>query len=542
VEYCGGQISVNRGRLLAGPTLVAATALLLAAPGSARGVLEGGTLRVGTQLLSWVDPALEGRRHILGATCAGLMRTRDKPLPAGVALVPEIAAGYPSITDGHRTYTFTLNVVRFSTGAPVTARSFVYTINRLLNPTMKSPAASDFAKIVGAQDVIDGKAPTASGLIARGNRLIIKLIKSDGGFLRAVSGGSAGFCVLPENAPIEPEGIKAPVPSAGPYYVAEYVPNERVVLKRNRYYRGNRPHHIARFVVDLTLDAGTILDRVERGELDASFATPNEFGDRANEFKRTYGVNRSRFFVAPGTALAAFALNMSGPLFTNNLKLRQAVNFAVDRKSLLRERGLLSGYLTDQYLMPGIPGFRDERIYPLNQPNLVRARALARGRTRSGKAVLYTLTTPPDVAQAQILKNNLRQIGLELEIKQFPGPVLFKRLATPGEPFDIGRITWVGAPDPSFLNLFDGRTIGQTGFVNFSYFNSAVYNRRLQAASELPAGSARNRLYAKLDLDIAQNVAPAVPYAYSTVMTLVSARVGCVVVNPVLDLAAVCLK
>jgi ABC-type transport system substrate-binding protein len=102
-----------------------------------------------------------------------------------------------------------------------------------------------------------------------------------------------------------------------------------------------------------------------------------------------------------------FVLNTSRPLFRNNVKLRQAANFAVDRRALLRERGQLSGYLTDQYLSPPMLGYRDEQIHPLRAPDLARARTLARGHTRSGRAVLYTLNTPLDVAQAQILKANL---------------------------------------------------------------------------------------------------------------------------------------
>ena len=88
--------------------------------------------------------------------------------------MPDVAADYPKVTNGGKTYTFTIRKgVRFSTGSPVTARSFAHTINRLLNPTMKSPLAETFHDILGAQKVIDGKAETASGIIARGDTLII---------------------------------------------------------------------------------------------------------------------------------------------------------------------------------------------------------------------------------------------------------------------------------------------------------------------------------------------------------------------------------
>src|SRR5262249_14380253 len=178
-----------------------------------------------------------------------------------------------------------------------------------------------------------------------------------------------------------PEGVKAPIPGAGPYYVAEYVPNVRAVLLRNRYYGGARPHHIDRFEVDLTGDATSVLDRVDRNALDYAWGPNTSYAARAIEFRQKYGINERRFFTSPGGFLREFVLNASRPLFRNNAALRRAVNFAVDRRALARERGPLAAFPTDQFLWPGLFGFRDERIYPL-KGDLRRARSLARGQTR----------------------------------------------------------------------------------------------------------------------------------------------------------------
>jgi peptide/nickel transport system substrate-binding protein len=455
--------------------------------------------------------------------------------------VPGLAVGYPNVTNGGRTYTFTIRKgVRFSTGSPVTARSVAHTINRLLNPRMQSDLVAAYADIVGAQKVIDGKAETASGVTARGDTLVIRLKKPVGDFASRLT---EELCVVPETTPIDPEGMKAPAPGAGPYYVAEFVIGERVRLERNRFYRGSRPGHVDRFVFDLTLDSATILDRVDRGELDYGWVSNQSYADRAEEFRRKYGIKGPRFFTVPDRNLRMFVLNTSRPLFRRNVELRQAVNFAVNRRALLRERGPLAGTLTDQYLPPGVPGYRNDRIYPLKGPDLKTANELARGRTRSGKAVLYTIANPIGTAQAQIVKDNLSKIGLEVEVKAFPGPVLFDKLATPGEPFDIGWIGWIGIMDPFLLNdLFDGRTIGEPGFANYSYFDSPRYSRLLEAASRLPVGPARYKAYGELDVDIAKHAAPAIAFAYDRALTLVGPRTGCVVLNSTLDLAAVCLK
>lgn len=534
------------GRVATSALVAAVVALLLATPSGSQPTQRGGTFRMaiwGPNFDS-IDPVVSnfgGPQTLLRATCGGLMRHPDKPLPAGLTLVPEIASAPPRITNDGKTYTFTIRRgLRFSTGAPVTARSFEHTVNRLLSPIMQSSGAGELDDVVGARAVIERRAARASGVVARGDRLTIRLTKPSGDLTARVG----TLCVVPETTPIHPEGVSAPAAAAGPYYIAEYVPGRKVTLLRNRFYRGDRPHRVSRFEVDLPLHAPTILERVERGELDYGWIPNQQYGGRAEELLARYGINRSRFFAVPANNLRMFVLNTRRPLFRNNVKLRQAVNFAVDRRALLHERGPLAGYLTDQFLMPGTPSFQKASIYPLKAPNVARARELARGRTREGKAVLYVPANEVGLAQAQILRHNLKAIGLDVEIVALPFPVMVERMRTPGESFDIGWIGWLGAPQHTFLNwLFDGRTIADApNFGNWSYFDSPRYNRLLEEASQLPIGPERYRRYGELDVDIARNAAPAIAFAYDRTLTLVSARTGCVVVNPELDLAAVCLK
>jgi peptide/nickel transport system substrate-binding protein len=542
---------VALGAVLAAGLLAATLAASTAGVTSGGAVREGGTFRVvlptGHQGITAIDPAKygSGTDGILGrASCAALMAFPDRPLPAGWRIAPEVAAGPPRISNGRRTYTFRIRKgFRFSNGAPVTARSFAHAINRILDPAVESFSAGLFNDIVGAQEVIEGKASTTSGVVARRNALVIRLTRPVGDFPERLS----GVCAVPDNLPIDPEGVGAPLPAAGPYYVARYVPGRQVVLERNRFYRGSRPHHVDRFVVDLEGTTSTILDEVESGQADWGWVPNQVYGreNKSGELKGKYGLNKSRFWLAPSANLRMFVLNVERPLFKDNLQLRQAVNFAIDRAAIARERGLHTGFLTDQYLSPRMPGVRNEHIYPLKRPNLVKARALARGNTRGGKAVLYVCGDETCPRQAAILRSNLAQIGIDVEVKQFPGPVLFSKLHTRGEPFDIGWIGWLGAyPEPGLLScLFDGAMIRRPDGCNFSFMDSPRYNRLLRSAARL-TGRARVRAYARLDVDIAKNVAPAVPFAYDTTLTLVSSRVDpkCVIVNPDLDLAAVCLK
>jgi ABC-type transport system substrate-binding protein len=520
---------------------------VVSAPGaSGRSIGDGGTLRVGIvgDLFDSADAAITAYPAtipVVHATCAGLYAPPDKSLPEGNDTVSELAAAFPRITGGGRTYTIRIRSgLRFSTGAPVTAQDVAHTINRILDPVMKSYVAGLFTDIVGAKAVLAGRANAATGIAARGNTLTIRLTRPLGDFTTRLS---VGVCVVPQTLPADAEGAKPPIPSAGPYYVAEYLPGQNVVLERNRFYGGARPHHVDRIEVDLTRDGPSILDAVESGALDYGWVATTDYADRVGRLVRKYGVNKGRLFTVPVPFLRLLALNASRPLFRNNVELRKAVNYAIDRRALLRERGPLAGTLTDQYLPPGMPGFHDERIYPLMAPDVKRARVLARGNLRGGKAVLFAPSLPLGAAQAQIVKADLKRIGLDVKIELFPFPVLFDKLEHHGA-YDIGWIGWLAdLPDPASLlgALFDGRVIGASNGANYGYFDSPKYNRLLAAAAGL-TGAARARAYGKLDVELARNEAPAVAYAFDNAITLVSARTGCVVVNPYLDLAAACLK
>jgi peptide/nickel transport system substrate-binding protein len=442
---------------------VAAVTLSLDAASGAGRTREGGTFRVvAPGLFNTIDPALASTLpevSSLRPACAGLLAFPHKPLPAGLQVVPDLAEARPVVSRNGKTYTFTIRKdARFSNGARVTARDFVRALERIFDPAMKSSLVPYFESIAGVSAVLEGKATRVAGAVARGRTLILRLTRRSPDF-PVLLADRPSLCAVPASLPADPEGAKAPLPSPAPYYVAEYVPGERVVLERNRFYRGPRPHHVDRFLVDLDADISSAYDQVLSGEADYAFGPPSYLGERAGDLARRYGVNKSRFFVNPAPGVRMFALNTSRPLFRGNVKLRQAVNFAVDRSALTRELGLHAGTVSDQYLPTTMPGFRNERIYPLGRPDVRRARALAAGRTRSGKAVLYTHNLPVDAAQAEILRRNLRTIGLELEVEQ-----------------------------------------------------------------------------------LARDAAPAIPYGVPNELTLVSAKTGCVVLNPFLDLTAVCLK
>jgi peptide/nickel transport system substrate-binding protein len=522
-----------------------------------RSVKEGGALTIGLASFDFIDPALvldpaasDAASVVAGtwgaedASCAMLFRYPVTPPPAvRFDLVPEVATGYPALSRDGKTYTFTIRKgFRFSTGEPVTAQSYASAINRVLNPAMRSPGAVYLNDIVGAESMQQGTARTALGVKAVEDDLIIRLTKKVPDFPARTT--MPYFCPVQKDLPIAPEGAGAPLPGSGPYYVSEFVRGKRVVLKRNAYYRGARPHHLDQLVFQVGDDPVTNTHKVEAGQVDVDLSAPVA---TLGELAAKYGVNKAQFFSVRSPAVFYVYMNTERPLFRNNPKLRQAVNFALDRTAMLQAFGGPVGSRTDSYLPPGLPGYLNVHPYPVRHPDLEKARALARGHTRGGKAVYYACDSVLRrcLAMAQLIQAALKQIGIEVEIKQFPVDVYAAKTRTRGEPFDLMDrrldVAWV---DPyQYVNVqLDGRTIQPTGNLNLSYFNSPSFNGLLDRAGSL-SGRARYDAYGRLAVAIARDAAPMAAFIDRNTRFFVSSRVGCVRVGAHgLDLAGVCLK
>ena len=498
------------------------------------------------------DPARYPDPQISYATCAKLLNYPDEPAPAGTHLVPEVAASLPRRSADGTTYTFTIRS-GFEFSGPrrerVTAETFKYAIERSLNPRM-GVAGSFVHDLVGQAAYQEGKASHISGVVADGDTLTVKLVEPAADFPARIA--MSFFCAVPLNTPIDPNGVRE-IPSAGPYYIAEHVPNRRIVLKRNPNYHGSRPRRLREIHYSLGRSPAKNVADVEAGRSDYladGFIPPDveaeaKLAGRYGPASAAARNGRQRYFVNPRLGLAYFALNTSRPLFSD-VRLRKAVNFAIDRRALARHGNLGTGPFpaipTDQYLPPAMPGASPTTLYPPSGDVQLARRLAPNAR---GTAVLYTCNLEFCRHHAHVIRSNLRALGLDVDVREFPIDVMFAKAGTKGEPYDIVTGQWFADwADPStFLNVLLHQRITPHGNLNLARFVDARYARKLERVARL-AGPGRYRAYEALSVELARDAAPWVVFGTGTSRDFFSARLGCQVFHPFygMDIGRLCIR
>jgi peptide/nickel transport system substrate-binding protein len=482
------------------------------------------------------------------ATCVKLLNYPDLPAPDGSIPAPEAAAAMPKVSKDGLTYTFSVPTARYKFSPPstefVTASSFKRAFERSLDPALPSPAINFVRDIAGASAYNAGQASSISGITVAGTRLTIQLTRPAPDLLARLA--LPFFCAVPVGTPSTQSNT---IPSAGPYYVASYdpgaQPGPKTVLKVNPNYKGTRPHFFDEIDYLANQDATATEAAVVDGSVDyAVDGIP--LADYAS-VGATYGpgspaaqAGRQQFFVNPVLGFRYLLMNTVRAF--SNAALRKAVNFAIDRPALDAAFGAYGVSPTDQLLPPGMPGFRDANIYPLNGPDLPSATALADGFVPA-TVNMYTCSMPPCQAVAADVQSELKAIGIDVVIVTFASRAAqIQAERTPGEPWDLGVEGWIADYDDPFdiVNVLYRSSPDRLFPESFS---DPAYDQKLDAAAAL-SGGARYAAYANLDEDLTRNAAPVAPFGNINSRDFFSARIGCQTFSPPfgMNIAALCLR
>ncbi|MGI8571463.1 MAG: ABC transporter substrate-binding protein [Solirubrobacteraceae bacterium] len=504
--------------------------------GAAAPAKPGGTITIGLPAgaIDHLEPTLwyyATTWEIAYATCTPLMTFADSSGAAGVKAIPGVGQ-QPTVSADGRTYKFTLKPgVTFADGTPITGEAIKYTFDRMLSPGLASPATSFFGDIVGAPAVIAGKAKTLTGITATASTVTFTLDHPVASFLYRLT--LPFSCPVPIGTPMKPIENGSALLS-GPYVVKSYTPQRSIVLARNPHWNtaelGDR-QTANQISIQIGVDANQAGPLIRAGQL-ATYGAPLGPTDALQALSDA--TLKGQVFVDPLPGITYLWLNNTVPPF-NNFKVRQAVNYAIDRQAIVRVWGGPSeGKPADQVLPPTMPGWIKANIYP-DSGNPAQAQALmkASGVHTPVSVTLRTLSDQPGYAQiAQVIQAELAPIGIKVGIVTAPDAVNGAVVSAPKNHVPMGINTWTQDypyPDDFMGPLLNGQNITATGNNNYASFNVPAINNQIAALEAMGSPSQWNQLDAK----IIRDYAPWAPLLNPTRVTLFAKATCGAIFHPV---------
>ncbi len=340
---------------------------------------------------------------------------------------------------------------------------------------------------------------------------------------------------LPATAPLPPAkdtGVNLDNQpfSSGPYKITKHTPGVELVLERNEHWDPNtdpvRHQYPDRFVWSFGADQTAQTNRViaDTGDDAAAVATgavPAELvsrvaGDPAIKERTLISATPNAFRLAINTTRVT------------DLSVRQAINHAIDRSSIVKGLGGQYGAVASTTLLPPATlGYRNHDAYPAGESgDPGKAKELLAGRTPE----LVLVTSDETVAQERAghIKAALEKAGFKIVIKPVPADGYLDTVKKKDNPYDIWVDSWA-ADWPSGAAilpvLFDGRSIKDEGNSNTSQLNDPGINAEFDRVLALdPVAQADE--WSKLDERIMKEHAPAVPLYVEVVTVAHGSKAG----------------
>jgi ABC-type transport system substrate-binding protein len=221
--------------------------------------------------------------------------------------------------------------------------------------------------------------------------------------------------------------------------------------------------------------------------------------------------------------------------------MRRAVNEALDRRALAAVYGERP---SDRYVPPGTLTRESPPRYPLTGPDLAEARRLVAG--RRGTATLYYCGEASNQRIAEIVRDNLRPIGIRVRINASLGCV--GRHDPERDVADIALASPVTLPPDagSFLEAASGDNgdFGGAETLGRGWWSDPAFTRKLKRADALQ-GTARDAAFSALQDELLEEDVTLAAFGAFVRPEYISSRVGCRIFQGAyrfLDLGAACVR
>jgi peptide/nickel transport system substrate-binding protein len=335
-------------------------------------------------------------------------------------IVPSLAKSW-TVSPDRKTYTFDLvDNAKFTNDKPFTANDAVFSINRVKTAWTIS--------LKSAMDVVAGAKALSP------TQLQVTLSKPSNDWLfRMTTRIGAMFSESGVSAL-----ATAPV-GTGPFKFSKWNRGDSIVLARNDSYWGTKP-----FFQQITLKYFKDATALNNALLTS---TINVIGTVQAPEALSQFTSNSKYQVIEGTTNGEVLLsfNNSRPVF-KDLRTRQAIRMAIDHKALLDTCWAGRGKLIGSMVPPTDPWYEDlTNVAPYD---VAKAKSLLQASGAAGKTLRLRLPTLPYATSCgQVVKSQLEQAGLKVQIDQLEFPAAWLTTVFKNADYDMSIIAHVEPRD-----------------------------------------------------------------------------------------------
>ncbi len=509
--------------------LIVVVALVLAMAGTGCSGGQGkadrsNTIIVGLQAEpTALDPAQISDYNSSRATMEmydSLLRFKD----GSTELEPGLAETWSISDDGLK---YTLNIrkgVTFHDGTPLNAEAVVFNIQRQIDVNHPYHNTGDFPYA----EFTFGK---VAKIEATGDYTVVITLKERyAPFLANLAMHSAAMVSPTAIKKYGKDIAKNPV-GTGPFKFVSWNPGVEIVVQRNPDYWRTKVK-VERIVYRPILEDQTRLAELEAGSVDFIVNIPP---DDVARLKKD-----DRFTVAEqaGNHIWYLVMNCSKPPF-NNLKVRQAANYAIDRKAIVDNILKGTGVLAENYIPPVLWTYDNTvKAYPYD-PEKAKALLKEAGVKLPLKVDFWVPSSGSGMQQptamAAAIQADLAKVGIEAKISTYEWGTYLNMVFTdkPQDVAPLHEMSWAGDngdPDNFLYILNSGLQWPSNGF-NEAFFKDEALDKILVEAQQTNDRARREVLYKEAQKLVMAD-APWVPIDHETQIVAMAKRIKGFVLHP----------
>tara|TARA_A100001011_G_scaffold398848_2_gene504795 strand:- start:1477 stop:2991 length:1515 start_codon:yes stop_codon:yes gene_type:complete len=268
-----------------------------------------------------------------------------------VEIIPGIAKKW-DISNNGKKYTFKLNTkVYFNDGKKVKSEDVVKSFLRIIEPSSISPFFWIFENVVGAKEYKQGRKKNIEGFAAPDDStIVIKLIQSQNSFIN--------FLAMPPTSIVSVNEGKKLIGS-GPWFLTERIFDGHMLFHKNKNYFNGEPL-LSKIQISIIPETFTRIAKYISGFLDIMEIPKNEY----QHWKKKKEFNEHIYYQ---NELNTYYIGLNCERYPfNNKKIRQAVNYAINKKEIIKK--ILNGNAIESKgpIPPKLMSFKTNHVYNYN--------------------------------------------------------------------------------------------------------------------------------------------------------------------------------